>query len=80
MKIRSILKHTLIAVIYGLLCVICWEIGKNCCIEKEAHDRLPTIEEIQKQVGVTPDSKLGKTTENAWNRAINNQYAQEYFR
>ncbi len=78
--IKSILKHSLIALIYGLMCIFSWELVRHCGVDREAHDKLPTIEEIQKQIGATPDGKLGKETEKLWNLAICNQSAKRYFK
>lgn len=76
----KLIKYTILAVIYGLLCVFSWQIGKACAVDKEAHDSdLPTITDIQQRVGARPDGKLGKQTEKLWNQAINNQHANQYF-
>lgn len=37
--------------------------------------RLPSIVELQEMVGATPDGRLGRETEEKWNRAICDQYA-----
>jgi len=78
-RLKSILKHIIIALFYAAICIICWKIGRSCGVKKGVTDKLPTIEEIQQRVGATVDGKLGKETEKLWNQAICNQYASQYF-
>ncbi len=40
--------------------------------------KIPTIEEIQKLVGVEQDGVIGPETIKAWKLAINQQYADRY--
>ena len=47
---------------------------------KKKTQRLPSIMEIQERIGATPDGILGPQTQQLWDAAICDQYANEYFK
>ena len=49
-------------------------------ITEERKTPLPTIEDIQRRVGATPDGKLGPETQDKWERALCDQFAAESFK
>lgn len=81
----KVIRNLIIALIYSIVCLFSWQIGRMCSkreviVEPQIQDVLPTIEEIQQRVGAQPDGKLGKETQKKWEAAINNKYANEYFK
>lgn len=47
--------------------------------EYETKNTIPSITDIQKMIGVTPDGIIGKETLEKWNRKICDQHAIKYF-
>jgi hypothetical protein len=71
------LKQIAIAILWSVSCLFCWQIGRDCGVDREAHDKVPTIKDVQKMVGAFEDGKFGPETEYLWNRAICNQIAAQ---
>ena len=75
--LKQIAINILLALLYCAACIFIWEVGTNCGVDKEAHDRIPTIRDVQKMVGAFEDGKFGPETEYLWNKAICNQIAAQ---
>jgi hypothetical protein len=52
--------------------------GYDDCLA--VHNNLPSIQDIQKQIGVKPDGILGKTTQEAWEKAYCEQEGNRAYR
>ena len=64
------------AVLFGLFCAIFgWEVGKEYGVEIQVKEQLPSLEYIQKVIGVKPDGIYGKETKEAWEKYLNTQFA-----
>ncbi len=75
------MKSTIRVLAFGAICLLCvglWLDGKQAkqhtCPEPQIQT-LPSIIDIQTQVGATPDGKLGPDTQEKWDSAYFNQCA-----
>ena len=50
---------------------------RHIAAQQKALDRVPTIEEIQRKIGAKEDGIVGPNTITLWEKAINQQYADE---
>ncbi len=68
----------------GIVACLCWQFFKDCAVEPQVKNRVPTIEEIQTLIGCEKiDGKLGPAwwkseTQIKWEQALGNQYAANY--
>ena len=76
-RIVEIAKGFVAALAVGFVSIFCWEMCECEAVVVQAHDQLPSIEDIQKAVGANPDGKLGKEFQSRWDAAICEQYAQK---
>jgi len=65
-----------------LLIAACLHVGRvwERAVATENPDQLPSIMDIQRQIGAKPDGVLGKETQRLWDEAYCNQCAEVYFK
>jgi len=84
---RTILK-LLFAFACGFAGCFCWQYFRDCGIEPQVQQRIPTPKEIQELLVLKGyyigskgcDGVIGRDSRTAWDRAVCDQYAMEYFK
>ena len=67
------------AILFGLFCAIFgWGFGRYCGVEPQVKDKLPSLIDIQRQIGAKPDGIYGRETKEMWDRAVGNQIAKQW--
>lgn len=82
--IRSVATAAMIVVLIFAAAWLGWmsraATPSDLILATERTSKLPTIEDIQRRVGVVRDGKLGSETQAKWDRALCDQFAAESLR
>ena len=75
----------IVAVLFGLLCGLCWNFANPRIVQPKVKHDLPSISQIQEQLVCLGylkkvDGRIGKETIEAWDKAYCEQSAARYFK
>ena len=89
--IMNKLKQIAIAILWSVSCLFCWQIGRDCGVDREAHDnKTPTKKELQTMLvndgfdigGDGVDGHIGPNSIAAWDLSdleqIQDKFASQF--
>ena len=79
MKLITKLLWVMLALTWAAVGLMCWQLFRDCGVEPQVGERVPTVQEIQKMVGCEKiDGIIGKETLERWSEAIIKQEAAKH--